>query len=416
MSAAISRQAMRVLVLSQWYSPEQVAPRVVSLAEALHVKGHQVQVVTAFPNYPQGVLYPGYPLRWRRRDLVNGVPVLRLPLYPDHSKSIIRRSAHYLSFSASCMALAPFLAKRPDVIWAYTALAGIPAAWLGLTLRAPFVLEIADLWPETLTATGFFEPGLLTAALDRLGRFVYGRAAGLTVQNQGFKRNLAGKGVPAEKIQVIENTADDKVYRPLPPDPEFGRRYGLIDRFNVIFAGAMGVAQGLGTLMETAGMLKREPDIQLVMIGDGADLERAKSMASSLGADNVRFITSQPPERMPSFFAHAGALLVHLRREPIFELTTPSKTQAYLACAKPVIMAVPGEGARLIREAGAGITCPSEDPRALAAAILQLHRSPAAERARMGEAALALFRARFRPEAALERLEAALVAAARVTR
>ena len=402
---------MRVLILSQWYAPEPHAGRVVSLAEGLALKGHEVTVVTGFPNYPQGHLYSGYSLSWRQWEETNGVRLLRLPLYPDQSRSILKRSLNYLSFSASSMALAPALTRDFDVLWAFTALVGIPAMWIAFWKRVPFVMDIADLWPETLIATGMFREGLVTNALARLGNAVYARADRLTIQNHGFINNLVEKGIPRCKLHVVDNIADSSIYRPLEPDPALGRKFGLEGKFNLMFAGTMGLGQGLGSLIRAAVLLKSERQVQFVFIGAGADLDRTKALAHELGTENVLFLPQQPADRIAEFFAHAGALLVHLRKDPLFECMVPSKTQSSLACGKPILMALNGEGAHLIDEAEAGLTCPPDDPRALAETVLKLVAMPRTERDRLAENALALFRRRFTKQVMVDSVERILTQA-----
>jgi glycosyltransferase involved in cell wall biosynthesis len=402
---------MRILLLSQWFAPEPAA-RAGALAEELSVRGHSVTVVTGFPNYPQGRLYPGYKMRpwsWEDRGRFR---VLRLALYPDHSRSALKRLLHYLSFWATSMTLGPWLCGRADAVWAFTMHAGLPGVWLRWLRRFPFVLDVADVWPETLSETGMLRPGLLMRAAGAYCRLVYRNAGFLTVQSHGFRDNLIGKGVPAEKIIVVENMADDAIYHPQEPDPEFGREHGLLGRFNVIFAGAMGLAQGLPTLIQAASKLTDRADVQFVLVGEGACIAEAKGMARRMGLDNVRFVPHQPASDMPKFFAHAGALLVHLKRSPLFSITVPAKTQVYLASGKPVIMAVAGEGARLIAENGCGLACPPEDPDALAAAVRELRGMNPEQRAALGRAGHALYLRRFTKQAMVDRMESVLAAAA----
>jgi len=405
-------ETMRILIFSQWYAPEPHAVRVVTLAEGLAGKGHAVTVVTGFPNTPLGRVYDGYSIAWRTWEKRDGVDILRLPLYPDHSRSILKRSANYLSFTASSMVLGPLLTGRFDVLWAYTALVGVPAVWLAYCKRIPFVMDIADIWPETLIATGMFREGLATRFLAGLGNAVYARAAGLTVQSEGFKTNLIEKGLPASKLHVVGNAADPAVYRPLPPDPAIGAEYGLDGKFNIMFAGTMGLAQGLPSLIRAAALLKDDPRIQFVFIGDGADLDRTKALAAELNTTNVVFVPLQPAERVASFFSHAGALLVHLKKDPLFAITVPSKTQSSLACGKPILMALDGEGARLIEEARAGVACAPDDPAAIALAVRRLAAMPAEERNRLAENALALFKRRFTKEVLVDSVEKILEDAA----
>jgi len=377
---------MRVVVLSQWYDPEP-GVKTHQLGKDLVARGHQVTAITGFPNYPQGRIYPGYhqrPWQWEQRA---GVRVLRLPLYPDHSRSAGRRSLNYLSFAVSASLLGPALCGPADVMWAYhTPLTvGIPAWWIGLLRRVPFVFNIHDMWPEGLSATGMVHSPAVQHWVGRLAGWVYRRAAALTVVTPGFKANLVAKGVPAEKIHVIPNWADEDTYQPVPRNSILAQTVGMQDHFNIVYAGSVGLAQGLDTVLAAARMLRGMPKIQFVFIGDGVDRERLCNQAKSMGLANVRFIDQQPSERMADFFALADVLYMQLKDEPLFRITIPSKLYSYMACARPVLAAVAGDAADTVREARAGLVCPPQDPAALARTVRELYEMPSAKREAMGQ-------------------------------
>ena len=401
---------MRILLLSQLYAPEPDL-KVHPLAADLARRGHAVTAITGFPNYPQGRLYDGYRLRpwqWEERQ---GVRVLRLPLYPDHSRSPVRRSLNYLSFAASASLLGPLLCGPLDAIWVYCPplTVGVPAWWTGLLRRAPFIFNIHDMWPETLLATGMVRSPQLLGALGALARFVYRRAAAITVVSPGFKRNLVEKGVPPGKIHVIPNWADEEVYRPVPADPALAAQCGMAGRFNVVFAGNMGLAQGLETVLEAAALLRDLPRVQFVLIGDGVAAAELAARAGEQGLANVRFLPRQPAGRMPQYYALADVLLVHLKRDPLFEITIPSKTLAYLACGRPILCAVAGDGAEVVESVGAGLVCPPQEATALAQAVRELYAMPAPRRERMGQAGRQAFLAGYTRRALVDRYEALLL-------
>ncbi|MDB4948262.1 MAG: glycosyltransferase [Gemmatimonadetes bacterium] len=405
--------SLRILLLSQYYDPEPFKGD--ALGGGLVRRGHRVTAVTGFPNYPLGRTYEGYrqrPWQWERR---RGVRVLRLPMYPDHTRSAVRRALTYGTFAASASTLGPALCGPQDVMWVYhppLTVAG-PALAISRLRRVPFVLEIQDLWPETLAATGMVGSPRLLGAVGRAAMALYRRASALVVISEGFKRNLAAKGVPADKVHVIPNWADEEVYRPVAPDPALARRWGLEGRFNVMFGGNLGPAQGLGTVLDAADRLRGLPDVQLVLVGEGVDREGLERSAAERGLTNVRFLPRQPPEAMPALYALADALLLHLRRDPLFEITIPSKTLAYLACGRPVLCAVPGDAAEAVLGAGAGVACPSEDPAALAEAVRTLHAMPSLRREAMGAAGRAAYLALYSQEGAIGRYEALLARVAR---
>lgn len=398
---------MNVLVISQWYKPEPDG-RVSALAEGLVKKGHQVTVVTGFPNYPQGKLYDGYRIRWRQWDEINGVKVLRLPLFPDHSRSVVKRALNYLSFSLALIFLAPWFIRKPDVIWAYTALVGLPTFWISRLFRVPYVMEIADIWPDTLTATGMLKKGFFVNLLDCFGRYVYNSAAALIVQNPGFKPCLVGKGVEEDKIHVVKNWADEDIYMPMEYDHKLADQYGLSGKFNVMFAGALGMAQGLDTIVEAARLCCEMLDVQFVLIGDGSCLLQTKALVEKYRLENVKFIGRKPATDMPVFFAIADVLLVHLRDEAIFEIILPGKTQSYLACGRPVIMAKRGDGVDLITKHLCGVSCEPASAIALSAAVRKIHAMIPKARMLMGENGRELYLAQFTKAGLLNKIETVL--------
>jgi glycosyltransferase involved in cell wall biosynthesis len=398
---------MRLLTLSQWYDPEPNF-KGLALATALQAKGHTVTAVTGFPNYPSGKIYPGYRLQWRQWETMNGVRVLRVPLYPDHSYSSVKRILNYASFALSASTLGAALCGPADVMWVYhpPLTVGIPAWWIGLLRRIPFVYEVQDLWPETLAATGMFRLAVAASWMNRLAQFVYRRAAAITVISPGFKRNLIAKGVPAEKIHVIPNWADEELYRPVARDENLAFESGLANRFNIMFAGNIGAAQALETVLEAAELLRDLPRAQFVLIGDGVSVKTLRQATQERGLSNVRWIDRQPAERMSHWFALADVMLVHLKRDPLFEITIPSKTMAYLACGRPILCAVAGDTADLVRSVGAGITCAPQDPAALAQAVRDLYAMSCEQREAMGEAGRRAFLENYTQAVLVNRYEA----------
>ena len=379
---------MRILILSFFYHPEPNDIKIHTLARTLVERGHDVTAVTTFPNYPDGVIYPGYKQKvWQREDK-DGVKLIRIPLYPDHSRSSIKRILSYLSFMVSVALLAPFLmGKRPDVMWVYhpPLTTGIAGWWVSLLRRVPFVYEIQDMWPETLVSTGMFSNQRALKWVAAGAQFIYKRAAAITVNSPGFKQNLIDKGIPAEKVQVALTWADEAIYQPVERDPEIGAKYELEGRFNIIFGGNMGLAQGLESVIEAAVLLQVHPEIQFVFIGDGVALPDLKALVAERQLTNIRFIDRQPAENMPGFFAWGDALLVTLKDDPLFAITIPAKITSYLACARPIIGAVPGDSAALITAAGAGVICPPEDSSALAKAVTTLYTMPRSDREMLGQ-------------------------------
>jgi len=403
---------MRVLVVSQWYPPEPM-PLLSDLATTLARSGHDVRVLTGFPNWPTGLIYPGYTLRVVQHEILDGIPLTRLPLYPDHSHSATKRIANFLSFACSAALLGPFVTRRADVIHViHPPITVALAGWfLSRLWRVPFTLEIQDMWPETLAATGMVRNKTILASVARFSGWVYRRAAAIRVISPGFRDNLTGKGVPPDKIHVISNWVDTEFYRPVGLDVEFGRTLGLsADRFNVMFAGTIGLAQNLQTLLEAAGLLRDLPNVHFVLVGDGLDLPHLRKLAKDRRLENVTFLGRRPPEDMARIYSFAAGLLLHLRDDPLFRITIPHKLFAYMAVGKPVLAAVLGDVADIVQRQRAGLTCLPSDPNGMAAMVRRLYGMTTADRDALGRNGREAAQREYGRETLVGRLEAMLAA------
>lgn len=364
---------MRILLISQWFQPEAFY-KGVSFVKALEAKGHQVQVLTGFPNYPTGKLYPGYKIKWYQKELIDGVDVVRVPLYPNHDSSAIGRVVNYLSFAFSAATLGPWLLKKPDVIYVYhpPPTTYIPAFVLKLLYRVPVVYDIQDFWPDTLAATGMFNNKLGLKLVDSYCRLFYKAADKLVVLCPGFKRKLLGKDVPESKIEIIYNWFDEKNLA-IKTEADLPDILTAKESFKVLFAGNMGKAQALESVLDAAKLLKESnPKIQFIFIGGGVEVENLKKQSTQINLSNVHFLPPVPPDKVGPFLQAADVLLVHLKKDPLFEITIPSKIQAYMAAGKPILVAVPGDASDLVNQAQCGLCCGSENPDALAQIVLQM--------------------------------------------
>ncbi|MEO6393827.1 MAG: glycosyltransferase family 4 protein [Pyrinomonadaceae bacterium] len=379
---------MRVLILSQYYHPEPV-PKPLELAQALTEYGHTVSVITGFPNYPSGNLYDGYRLGLVRREIADGIPVTRTYEYPYHGTRAIGRVLNYLSFMLSAP-LGSFFSPKCDAIyvWHPPLTVGV-AAWIVARLRrVPFVYDVQDIWPDSVVLSGLMKPGTTVKVLSWLEKFVYRRASHILVVTNGARDNLIRKGVPPEKVTAMPHWIDEQLFQPggAAERDELRAHYQWQDRFVVLFAGNLGMVQGLETVVRAADRLAKGGPALIVLVGDGTDKARLESLANDLGVqDRLQFIDRQPMESMPAFMSAADALLVHLKRSELTELVIPTKTMAYLAAGKPILMAMNGAAADLVEESQAGAFVEPEDPTALAAAIEQFSRMPPAELAALGE-------------------------------
>ncbi|MBK5259888.1 MAG: glycosyltransferase family 4 protein [Thermoanaerobaculia bacterium] len=379
---------MDVLILSHYYDPEPI-PKAGELARALTQRGHSLSVITGFPNYPTGKLYDGWHLSLvsRRRD-DGGFPVVRTFQYPYHGRSVLGRLANYLSFMATAP-LGALFTSRCDVIyvWHPPLTIGI-AAWLIARLKhAPFIYDVQDIWPESALLSGMLRDGLLVRIISRVERFVYSKADHLICVTEGARQNLIGKGVDPEKLTVLPHWVDEREF--VLPDRAAARarvreQFGWGTKFVLMFAGNIGLVQGLETVIEAAQLLAEEENLLVAIVGDGSDRERLIGLVREKNVAAVQFVDRQPSSSMPALMAGADALLVHLRNSQISNWVVPSKTMAYLASGKPIVMAMEGAAADLTREAGAGVVVPPENARALAEALRELARMSEEERDAMG--------------------------------
>ncbi len=361
----------RVLILTQWFDPEPTFKGLVFARELVR-QGFEVEVITGFPNYPGGKVYPGYRVKLIQKEVIDGVNVTRVPLYPSHDKGAKGRILNYASFAASSLFYGLFFAKNADVIYAYhpPLTVGVTAALLRLFRRTPVVYDIQDMWPDTLRATGMFSNERALKVVSAVCDWVYKRVDHIVVLSPGFKRLLIERGVPSAKIDVIYNwCAEDSISDCCGDLPAGFPSEG----FRVLFAGNMGKAQALPAVLEAAEILSREaPTARFVFLGGGVEVDRLKEIVERKGLGNVSFVSAVSMNEVGKYLGAADALLVHLKKDPLFSITIPSKTQAYMAAGKAIIMAVDGDAADLVREGKCGYVAESENPRSIADAVKEL--------------------------------------------
>jgi lipopolysaccharide/colanic/teichoic acid biosynthesis glycosyltransferase len=374
---------MRILLLTQWFDPEPTLKGLL-FAQDLQRRGHDVQVVTGFPNYPGGQLYDGYHIRPMKPEVIDGVAVLRVPLYPSHDGSATHRVLNYLSF-AGFATIGALLVCKPDVVYVYhpPATVGVPALVLKAIRGVPFVYDVQDLWPDTLAATGMLNNDRILRTVDHWMRLIYHASAKVVVLSGGFRDAIASRGTPEHKIAIIHNWADEYAIHLTKPSPARAKELGFAGKFNIVIAGNMGRAQALTTVLDAAGLLRDEPNIQFVLVGGGIDIDGLKAEASRRQLNNVAFLPRQPMHEIGEVLALADALLVHLKDDPLFEITVPSKTQAYLMAERPILMGVRGDAAALGQKTDAGLTFEPQHPDQLAAAVLKLKAMTVEDRMRL---------------------------------
>jgi colanic acid biosynthesis glycosyl transferase WcaI len=401
---------MRILIVSIYYAPEPI-PKPNELAEGLARRGHHVTVLTGFPSYPEGKIYAGYRQRWRQVEHLNGVRVVRLPVFADHSARAIKRAAHVLSFFLSVLTLGPWLSGPFDVayVWGNPPTSGL-AGWVLSRLRgARFVYGVHDLWPEMAEDSGMISGRWPLAMLGALERFVLRRADFVLPISEGFRQNVIEKGVAPSRVKVIPHWADGAVYHPVPPDESLLDRLGIRGCFIVAYAGNIGRLQGLAELIEAASLLRhRLPQLRVVLIGHGVERDALRALAARLDARNVVFVDRMPAADVVRHSAVADALYVGLADTKLARVSVPSKLATYLACGRAVIANVPGETAGLVEEAQIGLNTGAPTAVAIADAISRLAALDPAAREAMAVRSLALFRARFSMDTLLQEHEAIL--------
>lgn len=402
-----SRSQVNILIVTNHFWPEVF--RINDVALGLRDKGHEVSVLTGIPNYPSGRFFPGYGILKKQREDYEGIKIFRAPLIPRGSGSEIRLIINYASYALSACLLAPLFCRGSyDLIVVFETspvTVGLPALVMKKLRGIPMMFWVQDLWPDTLSATGVIRSERVLGWVGRLVRFIYRGCDRILIQSRAFAQSVERLAPSPERIRYFPNSAEE-LYRPVQLEPTAPECAQMPDGFRVMFAGNIGVAQDFGTVLDAAEHLEEHRDIHWVIIGDGRRRSWVESEVVRRGlGDLVHFLGRHPAEKMPGFFSLADALLVTLKKEPGFALTIPSKVQSYLACGKPVIAGLDGEGARVVEEAGAGITCPAESPEELAKAVLEMYRLSENERLAMGNRGREYFEREFERNMLLGRLE-----------
>jgi glycosyltransferase involved in cell wall biosynthesis len=398
---------VRVLIITQYFWPEDF--RINDLALGLKQRGWDVSVLTGKPNYPQGRYFDGYGFLKRSHDRYEGIQVVRIPLIPRGGGGALRLMLNYLSFALLASVLAPLRCReRYDAIFVYEpspVTVGIPAIVLKKIRHAPIFFWIQDLWPESLSATGMVRSPLILRSVERLVRYIYNRCDCLLVQSRAFTDPVKKHGVEQSRIAYFPNCAEE-LYQPVSL-PEGSSEYSLLPTgFRVMFAGNIGSSQDFETILAAAERIRTYKDIHWIILGDGRMATWVKQEIQRRGLSNsVHLLGKFPVSSMPKFFSLADVMLVTLKRDPIFALTIPSKIQSYLACGRPIIAALDGEGARIVEESGAGVAVPAEDSTALADALLNIYRMLPHQRAAMGTSGRSYFLANFERNMLLDRLD-----------
>jgi len=398
---------MRILVVTQYFWPENF--QINDLVLGFKQTGHDVQIMTGIPNYPTGRFFPGYGLLKPLKEKFAGMTVLRVPLIPRGKGQGWRLALNYISFVVSGSLLGPLLCRGPyDLIFVFEPspiTVGLPALLIKKLTGVPLMFWVQDLWPESLSATGAVRSKWILELVRHVARQIYSGCDRILIQSRAFVEPIVALGIDAKRLLYFPNSAEE-LYRPLVLEPEAPERSQVPSGFVVMFAGNIGAAQDFGTILTAAELLRKIPSIHWIIIGDGRMWQWVQEEVRKRHLhDTVHLLGRYPQEAMPRYFALADVLLVTLRRDPIFAFTIPSKLQSYLACGKPVIAALDGEGARIIEEAQAGFSAPAEAPAELAAAVSAMYHLTESGRLAMGKRARNYFERHFERSLLLTHLD-----------
>jgi len=367
---------MNILFVSQYFPPEMGAPaaRMVEFSRRWAGAGHSVSVLTAFPHHPVGKLYPGHRIRFFHRSRYGRIRLFRSWIYITANKGIVRRSFSYLSF-AVCAVINSRRLPRQDVLIATSpqflcALAGFVISKLK---KMPFILEIRDLWPDSIVAVGAMQDGLIIAILKKIERFLYKKADKIVVVTESFRDYIIARGISEAKIVHVPNGIDSKACREYVFRTEIPSQSGMARKLTVAYIGTMGMAHGLETVLEAAIILK---DVLFLLIGEGAEKDKLMKLAERNNLRNVIFIGRQPREQIPGWIRKTDACIVHLKNTPLFDTVIPSKIFEIMGCGRPLLLGTKGESRRLVEKAKAGFFFEPEDRDGLVSAIRRLIQNP----------------------------------------
>jgi glycosyltransferase involved in cell wall biosynthesis len=401
---------VRILIVSQYFWPEGF--RINDIVKTLVEKGAVVDVLTGKPNYPKGYIAEGYHAWGTQCESWEGSTVFRVPLFPRGTRSVWRLALNYLSFIFFGIIFGPWLLRKRqyDVVFVYglsPILLAIPGILLARLRRRKLVLWVQDLWPDSLSATGYVDRPYLLRWVDRMVRWIYGHSDLILVQSRAFVAAVSAQA-PSKNISYFPNSVDPSFSEPTDPRVVLPKVAALETGFPVVFAGNVGAAQAVEVVLGAAEMLKHISEISFVVFGQGSRWEWMREQVYIRGLTNLYLPGHFPLETMPGLMQKAGALLVTLADEPIFAKTVPNKIQAYLAAGRPIIACLNGEGAHVVDDSQAGISVPAEDAKGLAEAVLSIYRMSPEQRAAMGTNGRKYFKTHFEHDKLVEELMAHL--------
>lgn len=398
---------MKILIISQYFWPENF--KINDIALGLKEKGHGVIVLTGIPNYPQGKFFDGYNKNSGDEEW-EGIKIYRSKLLPRGDGGGVKLFLNYFSFAFSASLKVNKISENIDKILVFEPspiTVGIPAIFAKKKLKAAYFFWVQDLWPASLNAAGGVSNKLVLRLFDWLTKKIYKHASKVLIQSRAFKDYIEKQDVPNDKIVYLPNTTED-YYKQISKSSKYDNL--VPDGFKLLFAGNLGEAQSLDTFVHaTKIVIDKGYNIQWVIVGDGRYKETLQELINKLGVENhIHFVGKYPPTEMSEFFSYADALYVTLKDEYIFSLTIPSKVQSYLACGKPILASLNGEGAKIIKESKSGYVSEAENVSDLAANIIKMYELSEEERKQLGQNGLQYFNQEFKRSVVLDKLEEVL--------
>ncbi|MCE5270915.1 glycosyltransferase family 4 protein [bacterium] len=375
---------MKILMLTQYFYPEVGATqtRIYEFARNLIRHGHEVTVITEVPNHPIGIIHEQYQGRLFILEEVDDIRVTRVWVWARQKKNFFNRILFYLSYMVMSFFAGLFDRRRYDIIFATSPplFVGVSGYLLSIFKRGRFVLDVRDLWPAAATALGELSNKRIIFLAEKIERILYKNAAAIIAVTRGFCDYIARNGGDPKRIHYIPNGTVEDIFRPLAPDPELKRSLGLEGRFIVTFAGTLGIAQGLWSLIHAAKLLRNYNEIALLFIGDGPMKKSLIELTVDLRLNNVFFHPQVPVNNINQYLNISDVLLVSLKDDPVFDSFIPSKMFDFMACGKPIILSVNGEARRIFDAAAAGIWAQPENFYEMSDAIIRLYEDPALSR------------------------------------
>jgi colanic acid biosynthesis glycosyl transferase WcaI len=386
---------MHILVVTQYFWPEHF--RINDLVLGLKERGHMVTVLTGKPNYPKGKFYRGYSFFNKSIDSWNEIKIYRSPLVSRGNGGGVRLILNYLSFAFFSTYTLLKIKEKPDVIFVYEpspVTVGVPAVMAKWKFKVPVYFWVQDLWPDSIASASNIRNPIVLSLIDKVTKWIYKNSEKVLIQSRGFKNRLLSQDVHQSKIVYFPNWTEN-YYKPVEKSKLYSQYFE--GKINLIFAGNIGESQGFDTLLEAASIVyKDNPTVNWVIIGDGRMKNFVQQQVNERGLGRVfKLIGSFAPEEMPSFFSYADALIVSLKKDPLFKITVPSKIQSYMACGKPIITSLDGEGSNLVEEAEAGMISEAGNPKDLARVINSFIKLNPLQKEQMGINALRYYKEKF---------------------